>query len=140
MTPAASEPALSEVEGTEPRKRNVFAETTILYACRRTARPAPTRPERRQTFAADAAGYLPDLLWGRSHPLVVEPRSGTPGADDIAGQGRWLFADLACRTQQQVMGELQTVEVTCNPKLDRRGRELGANDYWRYLTESNKWQ
>ena len=41
MTPAASEPALSEVEGpalsevegTEARKRNIFAETTILYAC-----------------------------------------------------------------------------------------------------------
>jgi len=34
--PALSEvegPALSEVEGTEARKRNVFAETTILYAC-----------------------------------------------------------------------------------------------------------
>ena len=34
MNPAASEPALSEVEGTEARKRNVFAKTTILYACR----------------------------------------------------------------------------------------------------------
>ena len=41
MNPVASElalsevegPALSEVEGTEARKRNIFAETTILYAC-----------------------------------------------------------------------------------------------------------
>jgi len=33
MNPAAAEPALSEVEGTEARKRNILAETTILYAC-----------------------------------------------------------------------------------------------------------
>jgi len=33
MNPAASEPALSEVEGTAARKRNIFAKTTILYAC-----------------------------------------------------------------------------------------------------------
>jgi len=41
MNPTASEPALSEVEGpalsevegTEAVERNIFAETTILYAC-----------------------------------------------------------------------------------------------------------
>jgi len=49
--PALSEvegPALSEVEGTEARKRNIFAETTILYACTERREGASRSRERGQ--------------------------------------------------------------------------------------------
>jgi len=56
MNPAASEPALSEVEGTEARKRNIFAETTILYA--------------RRQLVGEPDGLLSEWLGRFSAPLL----------------------------------------------------------------------
>jgi len=42
----ASEPALSEVEGTEAGSEDIFAEATILYACRPEAKANPVRSRR----------------------------------------------------------------------------------------------